>query len=347
MLCRKSSWRVGLTEQSAVAGSQTRIPCAARVKLLQVESNMTANASLQGPAAGARMQARRRSLDTRRANCTRAAGTSDAKDERFLAFQRRIDRELLSHRVIRANPYTAWFATGKQTERQLRDFVVQFSVFSNLFLLAQLRKMINADSLAAMRASKEILANELGVAFKPQDGARAGRARDADRASTEGSIQGGMFRFESGHFEWLWRTAMALGLGFTEIGKPRHAIPSTKFFCDELCRLYGAEDYAVSQAASYAVENWAAAGFWKDLISGFTRYNAKHRTQIPLGFFLWHDRLEAQHAHHTQDELQAYCLTSDVDEDAFIRVGNAMLDGVAAFWDGLEGQRLQSASTET
>jgi hypothetical protein len=33
-------------------------------------------------------------------------------------------------------------------------------------------------------------------------------------------------------------------------------------------------------------------------------------------------------------------------EDAFIRYGNEMLDGVAAFWDGLEEQRLALADSE-
>ena len=301
---------------------------------------MATNASLQGPSTAERVSGR--GLGVARRRTTGAKRVSITKDRRFLAFQRRIERDLLHHRVIRANPYTAWFAAGEQTERQLREFVVQFSVFSNLFLLAQLRKMINADSLAAMRASKEILANELGVAFKPTLAAPSRRVRRGVEGSTEGSVQGGVFRFESAHFEWLWRTAKALGLSFDEIGKPRHGTPSTRFFCDELYRLYGAEDYATSQAASYAVENWAAAGFWKQLISGFTRYNASHGTQIPLGFFLWHDRLEAQHARHTQDELKAYYVAADVDEDAFIRYGNEMLDGVAAFWDGLEAQRSAS-----
>jgi hypothetical protein len=128
------------------------------------------------------------------------------------------------------------------------------------------------------------------------------------------------------------------------LGKPRHAIDSTRFFCDELYRLYGAEDYAVSQAASYAVENWAAAGFWKQLIEGFNRYNARHGSRIPTGFFLWHDRLESQHASHTQEELREYYLEGDVDEDAFIAHGNEMLDGVAAFWEGLDGQRTQAVT---
>ncbi|MGN2393412.1 hypothetical protein ACTFO6_18215, partial [Pelomicrobium sp. G1] len=108
---------------------------------------------------------------------------------------------------------------------------------------------------------------------------------------------------------------------------------STLFLCDELIRLYGSEDYAVSQAASYAVENWAAAGFWEELIEGLKRYNERHRADLPLGFFVWHSRLEAQHARHTQEELEEYYFQTPLDEDAFIRYGNEMLDAVAAFWD--------------
>ena len=46
---------------------------------------------------------------------------------------------------------------------------MQFSVFSNLFLLAQLNKVINSPTLEGAREGKEILANEIGVVFKPQE----------------------------------------------------------------------------------------------------------------------------------------------------------------------------------
>lgn len=269
------------------------------------------------------------------------AGYTVPRGVGFLAFQRRIDRELLQHRVITRNAYTAWFRQGEQNEAQVRAFIVQFSVFSNLFLVAQLYKMINADTLEGMRASKEILANEIGVVFRPHDAppTAACMEYDPERVGTEGTVQGGTFRFEAGHFEWLYQIARKLGLRFNEIGKRRFGIPSTLFFCDELVRLYGAEDYAVSQAASYAVENWAAAGFWDELIEGFKRYNRRHGADLPLGFFVWHSRLEAQHARHTQEELEEYYFQGECNEDAFIRHGNEMLDAVAAFWDGLDAQR--------
>jgi len=275
---------------------------------------------------------------------TARPGYTRERAESFLRFRSRIESELLQHRVIAANRYTAWFSKGEQTEAELKTFVVQFSVFSNQFLLAQLNKVVNADTLEGMRASKEILANELGVTFSKSPQNRSASAPrpagfDPDHLGTEGSVQGGIFHFEAGHFEWLWNIAKHLDLRFDQIGHRRHGTAPTLFFCDELMRLYGGENYEISQAASFAVENWAAAGFWKELIDGFNAYNARHSRRVPIGFFVWHDRLEAQHARHTQEELEEYYFQTPLDEDAFIRYGNEMLDGVATFWDGLEAQR--------
>jgi hypothetical protein len=274
----------------------------------------------------------------------RRKGYTVERGKKFLKFQQRINHELLNHRIITNNRYTGWFKRGEQSEAQIKDFVIQFSVFSNLFLVAQLYKMINADTLDGMRASKEILANEIGVTFRPITkrqavAAEAEAGYDPDLASTEGTIQGSIFHFETAHFEWLHRLAKQLGLDFNEIGKRRYGTKATLFFCDALIRLYGHEDYAISQAASYAVENWAAAGFWQELIDGFTLYNKNHAVKLPLGFFLWHNQLEAQHALHTQEELEEYYFERDVNEDGFIRSGNEMLDGVTTFWNGLDERR--------
>ena len=264
-------------------------------------------------------------------------GYSISKARHFLKFQQLIDKELLQHRIITNNVYSAWFEQGNQNVKQIKDFIIQFSVFSNQFLIAQLNKMIHADTLESMRASKEILANEIGVRFKP---ARR-KAGDTVYGATEGSIEGSNFLFSSGHFEWLYNIAKQLGLTFSEIGQPKHGTKSTLYFCNDLIRLYGGDEYMVSQAASYAVENWAAAGFWGELITGFRRFNERSGLKLPLGFFIWHDRLESQHAAHTQEELEELYFTQDIDEDNFIRYGNEMLDGVAVFWDGLDEQRLK------
>lgn len=269
-------------------------------------------------------------------------GYSIEKAKQFLTFQERIDNELLKHKVITDNQYTEWFSDGSLTESQLQHFLVQFSVFSNLFLIAQLNKMINADSIEAMRASKEILANEIGVIFNSGTKNPTSDSSSPDFISETGSIEGGTFRFKAAHFEWLIHCAEHIGLGFDHLGKRKQGTESTLFFCDELARLYGSDDYAISQASSYAVENWAAAGFWDELVDGFKKYNENNGTRIPYGFFTWHSKLEAQHAEHTQEELEEYYFERSVNEDDFIAYGNEMMKGIFAFWDGLNRHRLEN-----
>lgn len=266
------------------------------------------------------------------------------KAENFLAFQQRINNEVLTHSVITNNCYTHWFSKAELNDAQVKYFIIQFSVFSNQFLIAQLHKMINADTIDEMRASKEILANELGVLFnnkrKTSENGGLSSVEGRDFGGLEGSIEGGRFHFRSAHFELLVRMAEKLGLDYRLLGKRGRGKPSTLFFCDELLRLYGSEDYQTATAASYVVEHWASAGFWDQLVAGINRYKTSNNIEkLPLAFFSWHSRIEANHAYHTQEELENYYFTFDVDEDAFIRVGNEMLDGVYAFWSGLDRDR--------
>ncbi len=265
-------------------------------------------------------------------------------------FHARVERELLRRPIIVHNPFTSWFGRGEFTREQLRQFIVQFSVFSNQFLVAQLLKTVNAPTLAAMRASKEILANEIGVVFARPRGAAdeddaAAHAKgddteyDPELVAAEGTVEGGVFHFRAAHFEWLLRIAEALGLSFDDIGKRRHGSPATLFFCDELARLYGSEDPIVAEGASFAVEHWAAAGFWKELIQGLERYRARTGERFSIAFFTWHDRLEDQHAGHTEDELAEAFRRPGFDEDRFLSAGCEMLDGVQAFWLGLDDMR--------
>ena len=257
------------------------------------------------------------------------------KAKGFLHFQERIDKEMLTHPVITDNPYTKWFAKTNLSMQQVREFIVQFSVFSNQFLVAQLLKMIAADSLEEMHASKEILANEIGVIFNGHRKANSTDEDESDFGGTEGSIEGGSFHFKAAHFEILLKTAKAIGLTFTDLGKRKFGSEETLFFCDELKRLYGSEDYQTSTAASYAVENWAAAGFWGELIQGLTHFKEEEHLSLPLAFFTWHDKIEANHANHTQEELEEFYFNNNVNENNFIHDGNEMLDGVYAFWSGL------------
>src|SRR5437879_1120279 len=85
----------------------------------------------------------------------------------FDAFEERARDLVENHPVVVGNTYTKWFARGEATRDEVRHLAVQFSVFSHLFVEAQLRKVINAPTIEQYHAGKEILMNELGVVFHP------------------------------------------------------------------------------------------------------------------------------------------------------------------------------------
>jgi pyrroloquinoline quinone (PQQ) biosynthesis protein C len=258
------------------------------------------------------------------------------------SFRARVEQLVHQHPVVVDNTYTRWFAQGEASVAEVRHLAVQFSVFSHLFVEAQLRKVINAADIDSYRAGKEILMNELGVVFRSGAATTADDADvDPDIVGTEGTVDGGRFRFAAAHFEWLLRFGAALGLSFDDMGKRRHGTTATLFFCDELLRIYGSEDPSVAEGASYAVENWAAAGFWKELIAGLRAFKARECPDLPLGFWIWHDKIEDQHAAHTADELAEAFYRPDFDEERFCSGAIEMLDGVKAFWDGLDRDRMK------
>src|SRR5262249_25938205 len=201
----------------------------------------------------------------------------------FRDFLAAVDRELLNHRVITNNAYTRWFQKGEATDQELKHFIKQFSVVSNLFLVAQLHKVINAPSLEQMRTGKEILMNELGVVYRKPGQATGNGVRtpakqavasesssehtpaerttaeeqkdlegDPELVNIEGTVDGSVYRHRAAHYEWMLGVGEPLGLGYDDLGKRRHGRPTTLKFCDELARLYGSEDAMIAGGASFA-----------------------------------------------------------------------------------------------
>ena len=76
-------------------------------------------------------------------------------------------------------------------------------------------------SLDTYRAGKEILLNELGVVFR-SDRAAAAEGVDPALVSTEGTVDGGRFRFGAAHFEWLLRFGRPAR---ASVRRPRQAPP--------------------------------------------------------------------------------------------------------------------------
>ena len=92
--------------------------------------------------------------------------------------------------------------------------------------------------------------------------------------------------------------------------------------------------------ASFAVENWAAAGFWKELIAGLEKIKATKRARpaARLLHLARQDRGPAQ-ASTRGTSFDACYDSPKFREEPFIRAGVTMLDGVKVFWDGLNDLR--------
>ncbi|MBT9314826.1 hypothetical protein [Leptothoe spongobia] len=270
--------------------------------------------------------------------------------ETFQDFLNEVEQQFLHHRIILHNAYTHWFSKGLATDKELRHFVQQFSVFSNQFLVAALNKVINAPTLEQSRASREILLNELGVIYRNPQVTQAqlpslseedkDRQGDPALVSTEGTVDGGICRFRAAHFEWLLGVAKGLGLSYEDLGQCKHGSSTTIHFCNELIRLYGSDNPNLAEGASFAVENWAAAGFWQELEDGLLKIKQSRHPQLKLAFFTWHNRVEAQHAGHTLEELESVYFHPEFNRDQFLQGGQEILEAIAVFWDGLEEDRL-------
>src|SRR5262245_25033286 len=273
----------------------------------------------------------------------------------FRDFLAAVDRDLMHHRISTDNRDTRWFQKGEASDEELKHFIKQFSVFSNQFLVAALLKVINAPSLEQMRAGKEILMNELGVVYrKPGQGSGGAGSKseeqkdlegDPDLVNIEGTVDGSTYRHRAAHYEWMLGVGEPLGLGYDDLGKRKHGRPTTLHFCDELQRIYGSADPMIAEGASFAVENWAAAGFWQEIEDGLLKIKKSRIPNLRLAFFTWHNRVEGQHAGHVMEELEETYFDPDFDREKFFKGGREMLDGVAVFWDGLEQDRVNKVTT--
>lgn len=256
----------------------------------------------------------------------------------FDAFKQVIERELLSHPVVRENPFTSWFKRGEASDEQVRDLVLQFSVFSNHFLVVQAKRMVFAQTEEGERCARNILMNECGVGL--------------DRGT--GSPEGRSFASANAHINWLRGLGNALSMPPRELGRWENGSAATKAFLRGLDRTYGSRDAAVGAGASFAVESWAAFGlghapelearnFWKELIAGLKGHNARRVAEglptLPLHFFEYHFALESGHGANVWAELGQSFGTPGFSPARFIDGGKKALDAVHAFWKGLDQSR--------
>lgn len=264
---------------------------------------------------------------------------TQAEANAFLEHVRRVEQEIYTHEVIRRNPYTHWFKQGDANTEQVKDLVIQFSVFSNHFIPLEAKRMVNAATEKEEREARSILASEIGVAINVKTG------------DTEGRV----FSHDSAHIKWLRDIGEMLGLSRDLLGKWRIGSPATHEFLERLEKVYGSPDNAVGSGASFAIESWAGYGigkgaeaesrnFWNELITGLDAYNKKHRVPHGLaalnaGFFRFHFKLELGHVASVEHELAEVFFSPDFDQAKWFAGASKALEAILIFWKGLDESR--------
>ena len=257
----------------------------------------------------------------------------------FNLFKKRIEKDFFQHPVIVNNPYTKWFKQGNANTEQVKDLILQFSVFSNHFIVVQCKRMVYASTIEGEEAARAILLNECGVGMNVKTG----------------SIEGQKFTTPNAHLNWLRKMADMLNISSNLIGRWETGTKSTHKFLEGLDKTYGSLDGIVGAGASFAIETWAAYGiggnkkeesnnFWDELVVGLEAYNSKYRIPknlpaVPTGFFKYHFETEAGHGISVWKELEETFSEKDFDEEKYIKAGKTALEAIYTFWLGLDEAR--------
>ena len=96
----------------------------------------------------------------------------------------------------------------------------------------------------------------------------------------------------------------------------------------------------IAEGASFAVENWAAAGFWQELEDGLLKHQAGAAS--PACGWRSSPGTTASRASTPATSWRSWrtpTSTEHFDQDKFFKGGQEILDAVAVFWDGLEEDR--------
>jgi len=264
---------------------------------------------------------------------------TEEKTKNFEVFKKRIEREFFNHPVIINNPYTKWFKQGSANTEQVKDLILQFSVFSNHFIVVQTKRMVNATTLEGEESARAILLNECGVAMDVKTG----------------SVEGKRFVTSNAHINWLRKIASMLDVDLKKIGRWETGTKATHDFLEGLDKTYGSRDGQEGAGASFAIETWAAFGidkgeepesnnFWKELVDGLEGYNKHYRLSnnlalLPTGFFQYHFETEAGHNVNVWNELEETYNSPDFNEDKYIHAGKIALESIYTFWKGLDKTR--------
>ena len=238
-----------------------------------------------------------------------------------MSFYEEVRSDVLRHGAIN-NPYLDRFFAGDLSDREFRDFAVEFYNFSRFFPRILAAQLVNTEDEAVADELTKVLYSELG----------------------DGSVKN--------RHELLYRNFLrSLGIDI-HIAMTTPMRPSTRAYIEGMENLYGSGNHAMALGASFGLEHMAIT-MWDHLIPGLTILRNSRYPTMDITYFVFHRELESEHERAMEQAIVAvngesgvsHAPMSDREKDDFRLGMNTVLDYLHGFWMGLERKPSVAAQT--
>lgn len=229
-----------------------------------------------------------------------------------MSFYEQVRSDVLRHGAIN-NSYLDRFCAGDVSDREFREFAVEFYNFSRFFPRILAAQLVNTEDEAVADELTKVLYSELG----------------------DGSVKN--------RHELLYRNFLrSLGIDIhAAMTTPMR--PSTRAYIEGMETLYSSGNHAMALGASFGLEHMAIT-MWDHLIPGLTTLRATRYPAMDMTYFVFHRQLESDHERAMEKAIGAidgesgasHAPMSDTEKDDFRRGVHAVLDYLEGFWMGLE-----------
>lgn len=229
-----------------------------------------------------------------------------------MSFYEQVRSDVLRHGAIN-NSYLDRFFAGDVTDKEFREFAVEFYNFSRFFPRILAAQLVNTEDEAVADELTKVLYSELG----------------------DGTVKN--------RHELLYRNFLR-SLGIDIHGAMTTPMrPSTRAYIEGMESLYGSGNHAMALGASFGLEHMAIT-MWDRLIPGLMHLQATRYADMDMTYFVFHRQLESEHERAMEQAVGAidgasgvsHAPMSDTEKDDFRLGVNAVLDYLEGFWMGLE-----------
>lgn len=226
-----------------------------------------------------------------------------------MTFHQEMRQLVLGHGAIN-NAYLDRFKTGDLTDKEFKEFAVEFYNFARFFPKILVAQLVNTEDEQVADELTKVLYSELGD----------GQSRH---------------RHELLYRDFLRSVGIDIHKAMT-----RPMLPSTRAYIEGMEDLYRDGNHARALGASFGLENMAIT-MWDHLIPGLTHLKDTRYPQLDITYFTFHRELESSHEEAMEHAVEAIegmspAGMSDRDKEDFRFGVIAVLNYLHGFWMGLD-----------